>query len=77
MFLWVFVKIFLVASLIAVPAAFLLTRYWLKDFAYRVPIGPWVFIGSLAGLLLVTFLTVGYEVWKAARVNPVLSLRSE
>ncbi len=77
MFLWVFVKIFFAASLLAVPAAFLLSNFWLKDFAYRVPIGPWVFIGSLAGLLLVTFLTVGYEVWKAARVNPVLSLRSE
>ena len=77
LFIWMFVKIFLVASLFALPAAYLLTRYWLKDFSYQVNVGPGVYIGSLAGLLLLTFVTVGVEVWKAARVNPVVSLRSE
>ena len=67
----------MVASVVALPIAYLLTRYWLEDFTYQVSVGPGVYIGSIGGLLLLTFLTVGYEVWKAARVNPVLSLRSE
>lgn len=77
MFVWLFVKIFLVASLIAVPASYFLADYWLKDFAYRSTLSPMVFVGCLAGLLLLTLLTVGYEIAKAARVNPVRSLRSE
>lgn len=77
MFLWVFIKIFIVAGCIAVPVAYAAANYWLKDFVYRVPVSPWIFIGSLAGLLLITLFTVSREIWKAARVNPVVSLRSE
>ncbi|MCC6279537.1 MAG: ABC transporter permease [Saprospiraceae bacterium] len=77
MFLWIFIKIFVVASCIAVPIAYAAASYWLKDFVYRVPLSPWIFIGSLTGLLLVTLFTVSREIWKAARMNPVVSLRSE
>jgi putative ABC transport system permease protein len=77
MFAWLFIKIFLVAAIIAVPVAYLMANYWLKDFAYRSPIDPLIFGVSLTGLLLVTMVTVSYETWKAARTNPVNSLRSE
>jgi len=77
MFLSLFVKIFLVASLIAIPAAYFASYKWLEDFAYKTSISPVVFIGSLMGLLLVTLITVGYEVWKSAVANPVKSLRTE
>ena len=49
----------------------------LQGFAYRSPVSPAVFIYSLLGLLLITFMTVGYETWKAACTNPVHSLRME
>ncbi|SKC87444.1 ABC transporter permease [Ohtaekwangia koreensis] len=77
MFVWVFVKIFLVAAIIAIPIAYFLADRWLNDFAYRSMISPFIFLISLLGLLAVTLVTVSYETWKAARANPVNSLRSE
>ncbi len=77
MFIWVFLKIFLVAGVIAVPMAYKVTDYWLQGFVYRAPVTVWVFGFSLIGLLGITVLTVGYETWKAARANPVNSLRTE
>ena len=77
MFLMVFFKIFLIASVIAVPVAYYMADYWLEGFAYRSPVGPSIFIVSLLGLLLITLITVGYETWKAACSNPVNSLRME
>ncbi|HZI52420.1 MAG TPA: FtsX-like permease family protein [Chitinophagaceae bacterium] len=77
MFLTLFVKIFLVASLIAIPAAYFASYKWLQDFAYKTSISPLVFISSLMGLLVITLVTVGYEVWKSAVANPVVSLRTE
>lgn len=77
MFVWVFLKIFLVASAIALPVAYYLADYWLEEFVYRSPISPGVFLYSLSGLLLITLFTVSYETWKAARTNPVNSLRAE
>jgi len=77
MFLWVFVKIILIASAVALPAAYFLADHWLAEFVYRSPISPAVFMASLFGLLLITLITVSYETWKAARTNPVNALRSE
>jgi putative ABC transport system permease protein len=77
MFVWLFLKIFIVASLLALPLAYFLADNWLEGFVYRSEIDLQMFIMSLVGLLMVTLITVGYETWKAARVNPVQSLRSE
>ncbi|HEY9047518.1 MAG TPA: FtsX-like permease family protein [Ohtaekwangia sp.] len=77
MFVWGFLKILLIAALIAIPLAYFLADNWLADFAYRSAISPVVFIISLVGLMVITLLTVSYETWKAARANPVKSLRSE
>ena len=77
MFVWVFVKIFLIASALAIPAAYFLADYWLENFVYRSPISVEVFVASLIGLLGITLVTVSYETWKAAKTNPVNSLRSE
>ena len=77
LFAWVFIKIFLVASIVAIPLSWFVAYKWLQGFTYRVPISPVMFAISLAGLLLVTLLTVSYEVWKSARANPVTALRTE
>jgi len=77
MFIWVFLKIFLVAALIAMPVAYFASYKWLQDFAYKTTITPLIFISSLFGLLVVTLATVGFEIWKSARANPVKSLRTE
>jgi putative ABC transport system permease protein len=77
LFVGLFLKIFIIAAIVAVPASYFLAEYWLKNFVYQSPISPLVFVSSLAGLLMITLLTVSYETWKAARTNPVNSLRSE
>ena len=77
MFLSLFVKIFIVASVIAIPAAYFASYKWLQDFAYKTSISPFVFVASLLGLLMITLITVAYEVWKSAVANPVVSLRTE
>jgi putative ABC transport system permease protein len=77
MFLWLFIKIFIVSSVIAIPLAWFLADNWLDDFVYRSTLSPLIFIFSLCGLLVITLLTVSYETWKAARTNPVNALRSE
>jgi putative ABC transport system permease protein len=77
MFVWGFLKIFILASVIALPLSYFLADYWLEAFVYRSPMRPEIFVGSLSGLLLITLLTVSYEIWKAARTNPVNALRSE
>jgi putative ABC transport system permease protein len=77
MFIWIFMKIFLVACVIAIPVAYFMADTWLEGFAYRSPISPAIFVASLVGLLMITLFTVSYETWKAAKTNPVNSLRSE
>jgi putative ABC transport system permease protein len=77
MFVLLFVRIFTIASLIAIPCAYFLADYWLNDFVYRSALSPLVFIFSLLGLFSLTLATVSYEIAKAARSNPVTSLRSE
>ncbi len=77
MFVWLFLKIFLIAALVAIPVAYFASYKWLQDFAYKTNISPVIFISSLLGLLLVTLATVSYEIWKSARANPVEALRSE
>jgi putative ABC transport system permease protein len=77
LFASVFIKIFLIASLIAIPVSWFFAYRWLQGFVYRVSISPMIFIFSLLGLLIVTLLTVSYEIWKSAKANPVLALRTE
>jgi hypothetical protein len=66
-----FLKLVLVAFLIAIPIAWYAMHQWLQDFAYRVDISWWIF--ALAGLLalLIALLTVSFQAIKAALANPV------
>jgi len=50
---------------------------WLQKYEYRSDISWWIFAVSGAGAMLITLLTVSYQAVKAARMNPVKSLRSE
>jgi len=72
-----FLKLVLIAVLIAFPLSWLLLNQWLNGFAYRINIGPVVFLIAIASVILITILTVSFQAIKAALVNPVKSLRSE
>lgn len=72
-----YIKLVLIAFLIATPLAYLLMHTWLEDFAYRTNISPLVFVLAVIFAIGITLLTVGYQSAKAATANPVDSLRSE
>ena len=72
-----FLKLVLIANIIAWPIAWFAMHKWLQDFAYRINIQWWIFI--LAGIVsvMIAFFTVSFQSIKAAIANPVKSLRSE
>jgi len=72
-----FLKLIVIAMVIAAPVAWYFMDKWLQDFAYRISIGWWVFIvaGSLA--LLIAFITLASQAIKAGLANPAKSLRTE
>lgn len=72
-----FLKLVLVAIIVASPLAWYAMNQWLGDFAYRIDMPWWVFV--LSGLLavLIAFATISFRSVKAALMNPVKSLRSE
>ncbi len=73
----VFLKLVLLALLIAFPAAWLIMNQWLQSFAYRVSVGAGIFFIAGAAIILVTLLTISFQSIKAAMANPVRALRSE
>jgi putative ABC transport system permease protein len=72
-----FVKPVIVAAVVATPVAWYMMNKWLNDFAYRIHISAWVFIGAGALALLIAALTVSIQAIRAAVMNPVKSLRTE
>jgi putative ABC transport system permease protein len=72
-----FIRLSFLASGIALPLSWWLVHRWLENFAYRITVGFWIFIFTEAVLLLIALSVIGLLALKAARVNPVTSLRSE
>ncbi|WP_158827408.1 ABC transporter permease [Mucilaginibacter lacusdianchii] len=72
-----FLKLVLVASVIALPIAWYAMNKWLLDFAFRINISWWVL--AMAGVLaiVIAFATISFQSIKAAMANPVNSLRNE
>ncbi|MDN4165077.1 ABC transporter permease [Cytophagales bacterium LB-30] len=72
-----FTKLVILALLIASPLAYLAINHWLNDFAYRVSIQPSVFVLAAGIAVSLALLTVLFQSLKAAKANPVKSLKSE
>jgi putative ABC transport system permease protein len=72
-----FVKLVVVAIVIASPVAYMAMHKWLQDFAYRINIGWSIFVLAGATAILIALLTVSFQAIKAALANPVKSLRTE
>ncbi len=72
-----FIRLVLIANLIAWPLAWFTVNHWMQDYAYRIAMSWWVF--ALAGLvaLIIALVTVSLLATKAAMANPVESLRTE
>lgn len=72
-----FLKLVVIAIVIASPIAYYFMQQWLTGFAYRIDLQWWMFALSGATAVVVAFLTVGFQSVKAAIANPVESLRAE
>ena len=72
-----FLRMVLLAIVIASPLAWLAANKWLEGFAYRIPVHVWVFPLAGAGVVLLAFLTVSYHALRAAGMNPAQSLKTE
>ena len=72
-----FLKLVLVAIVIASPIAYYFMDRWLSDFAYRIDLQGWMFIAAASVAVTIALLTVGFQSVRAALANPVESLRSE
>ena len=72
-----FLKLVLIASLIAFPVAWWFMNKWLEDFAYRIHISWWVFVLASFVSIFIAIITVSFQAIKAALANPVKNLRTE
>ncbi|HEV3251200.1 MAG TPA: FtsX-like permease family protein, partial [Puia sp.] len=72
-----FLKLVFIAMLIASPIVYYFMNLWLRDYAYRIQISWWMFVMAWLSALSIAFLTISFQAMKAARANPILSLRTE
>jgi putative ABC transport system permease protein len=72
-----FMRLVVIAIVIAVPLCLLVMNRWLNDFAYRVAISPAIFIATAAIALFIALTAISWQSVKAALANPVRAIRSE
>ena len=67
----------LVSFIIAILLSWFIMNDWLTNFSYRIALSPWIFAVTCAFALLVAILSVGLQIIKAVRTNPVESIKTE
>ena len=72
-----FIKLVVIAIMVAVPIAWWSMHVWLKGYTYRTPLSAWVFIAAGALSIIIALLTVSSQSIRAALSNPVRSLKTE
>ncbi len=72
-----FLKLVIISCFIAVPIAYYVMNGWLQEYPYRVILKWWIFVLAMLGALGITVLTVSFQAIRAAKQNPVKSLRTE
>ncbi|MBO3700411.1 ABC transporter permease [Roseivirga sp. E12] len=72
-----FTKLVVIALIIAIPLAYFAVNSWLADFPYKTPMEPLVFITAGLSALVISWLTISYQSFKAANRNPIEALRDQ
>jgi putative ABC transport system permease protein len=72
-----FLRLVLIAVLVAFPVAWWAVDHWLKGFAYRIPVSPVIFVFAALAILLITIATISFQSLRAALSNPVKHLKNE
>lgn len=71
------IKLVFIASLIALPMAYLVMQKWLQNYSFKIDISWWLLCVPVIAVLLIAVITVSFQTFKAAIVNPIQSLRYE
>jgi len=72
-----FIKLILIAILIALPVAYYIMNNWLQNFELRTSLSWWMFLGAGLFTLLISMLTVSWQTYSASKANPVDALKYE
>lgn len=72
-----FGRLILIASLIALPAGYYITRQWLNSYAYHISLNPLYFLGTIMLIVMIAALTLVFHTLRAANLNPADTLRNE
>jgi putative ABC transport system permease protein len=72
-----FIKLVVIALVIASPLAYMAANKWLQNFPYRIAISWWLFASAGILVMLIALFTISFQSIKAAIANPVKSLRME
>jgi putative ABC transport system permease protein len=77
MFVGEVLKLSLVAAVVGAVGAFFVARKWIEQFAFRINLSPWYFVGAAVIVLFIVAIVIGVSSWRIARMNPVKSLKDE
>ncbi|MDD4142797.1 MAG: FtsX-like permease family protein, partial [Bacteroidales bacterium] len=66
-----------ICFVIALPISYFVIHKWLENFAYKTPLQWWVFALAFIIVALVTMATVTVQSWRAANINPVVTIKKE
>jgi putative ABC transport system permease protein len=72
-----FIKLVIIAFVIASPVAWYIMHNWLQDFAYRISMSWWIFCAAGLLAVVIALATISFQAVRAALANPVKSLRTE
>ncbi|MBS1745234.1 MAG: ABC transporter permease [Bacteroidetes bacterium] len=72
-----FLKLVAISLIIAIPAAWIVSKKWLENYPYRITLSWWLFASGAVLVVLIALVTVSFQAIKAAMANPVKSLRTE
>jgi len=72
-----FLVLVMISLLIALPAGWVIVNKLLQQFAYRIDMNIIVPAGIAVGTIIIAMLTVGYQAFKASRINPAEALKVE
>jgi putative ABC transport system permease protein len=72
-----FIKLVIIANVLAVPFVWYFMSKWLSSFAYKIEITPWVFVLATLASLIIALSTVSFQAIKAAYTNPIKSIKYE
>ena len=72
-----FMRLVLIASIVALPVGYLIAKKWLTGFAYQTQINAFPFLATIITILVISMLTVSWQAFRAASINPVNAIKDE